>query len=128
MEKVLRMLSHSTILYYPCIVYCIYSTRKGAFGPTRKKWGGPSPPPAHNFASSRFDSWSLHNSRLRKIYMVVNMKYAICRGSVLPDRLGLNQCLLIGKPPPPILDLLSDVIPPSIENFMHSEMERGGLN
>jgi hypothetical protein len=79
------------------------------------------------FAKSLWRTGQVY-SRLHKIYMVVNMKYAICRGSVLPDRLGLNQCLLIGKPPPPILDLLSDVIPPSIENFMHSEMERGGLN
>jgi hypothetical protein len=29
------------------------------------------------------------------------MKYAICRGSVLPNRLGLNQCLLIGENPLP---------------------------
>ncbi len=30
---------------------------------------------------------------------------------VLLYGLGLNQCLLIGKPPPPILDWLSDVLP-----------------
>jgi len=95
----------------------------------KKKMGGVPPPhpltiPPH-LASTLSRSTTVD---CVKFYMVVNMKYAICRGSVLPDRLGLNQCLLIGKPPPPILDLLSDVIPPSIENFMHSEMERGGLN
>ncbi len=29
------------------------------------------------------------------------MQYAICRGNVLPEGLGLNQCLLIGKKPSP---------------------------
>ena len=29
---------------------------------------------------------------------IMNMKHAICKGRVLLDRLGLNQCLLIGKP------------------------------
>ena len=46
------------------------------------------------------------------------MQYAICRGSVLPDGLGLNQCLLIGKPPPPIPDqLLCDVLPGWVWGF-----------
>ncbi len=34
------------------------------------------------------------------IKYIMNMKSAICKGMVLLDGLGLNQCLLIGKPPP----------------------------
>ena len=34
----------------------------------------------------------LDNSRL---YKICNMKYAMCKGRVLPGGLGLNQCLLI---------------------------------
>ena len=47
------------------------------------------------------------------------MQYAICRGSVLPDGLGLNQCFLIEKNPPPIPDpdWLSDVLPGWVWGF-----------
>jgi hypothetical protein len=31
---------------------------------------------------------------------IMNTKYAICKGRVLLDRLGLNQCVLIGNPLP----------------------------
>ena len=45
------------------------------------------------------------------------MQHAICKGRVLPDRLGSSQCLLNGKPPPPILDWLSNVLPRWVWGF-----------
>ncbi len=55
------------------------------------------------------------------------MQYAICRGSVLPDRLGLNQCLLIGKKPLPRSQIGYPMcFHHQLKNFMHSE--RRALN
>jgi len=61
------------------------------------------------FGTRSSSSSSLDDSRLCKIYN----EYETCnmQREVLPDWLCLNQCLLIGKPPPPIPDQLSDVLP-----------------
>ncbi len=118
---------------------------RGIWPNTKNKEGGGGPPrpltisPAHSsphlpnnkrsLVPGASSSSSLDNSRLCKIYIeyeICNMQYAICRGSVLSDGLGLNQCLLIGKNPPLIPDRLSNALPPSIEKLMHSE--RGALN
>jgi hypothetical protein len=47
----------------------------------------------------------------------MNTKYAICKGRVLPDKAGLESMFIDWKPPPPIPDQLSDVLPPSIEKL-----------
>jgi len=49
-------------------------------------------------------SSSLVDNRLCKIYNeyeICKMQYAICKGRVLPDRLGLNQCFIDWKTPSP---------------------------
>ena len=49
-------------------------------------------------------SSSLVDTRLCKIYNeyeICKMQYAICKGRVLPDGLGLNQCLIDWKTPSP---------------------------
>ena len=50
------------------------------------------------------------------------MQYAICRGSVLLDGLGVNQCLLIGKPQMPSQ---APIVPGKVHLAQH-EKKRGG--
>ncbi len=41
-----------------------------------------------------------HTTTVEWVNYIMNVQYAICKGRVLLDGLGLNQCLLIGNPLP----------------------------